>query len=80
MRITAFLGRALCWGCVRLRVLGAEVVALAPGGSDLSPRRCTQVVQGERPAVHGERVVGSVAQGSVQMPMFGSQTQSGGCA
>ena len=32
MRITAFLGRALCWGCVRLRVLGAEVVALAPGG------------------------------------------------
>jgi len=56
------------------------VVALAPGGSDPSPRRCTQVVQGEHPAVHGERVVGSVAQGSVQMPMFGSQTQSGGCA
>lgn len=38
-------------------------VALAPGGSDLSPRRCTGMVQGEHPAVHGERVVGSVARG-----------------
>lgn len=31
------------------------------------------MVQAEHPAVHGERVVGSVAQGGVEMPVFGSE-------